>query len=57
LANLLVRLANVCSQLFYANGLPREPRLICRLRISLNLAQAGMAAYGGYLVHRAPCLS
>src|SRR5215472_8018638 len=53
LANLGVRLANVCSPLFFVEGLSREPRLVSSLRITLNLPQAGVAANSCDLMGRA----
>src|SRR5262249_26903904 len=47
LANLGVRLANVCSPLFFVEGLSREPRLVSSLRITLNLPQAAHVGPAG----------
>ncbi len=44
LANLSPRLANVCSLLFFPEGLAREFCLIGRLRVSLDFSQALMTA-------------
>jgi hypothetical protein len=44
LANQTSRLANVCSPLFFVEGLPRKAHLIGCLGVSLHLAQTNVAA-------------
>ena len=53
LANLSPRLANVCSPLFYCEGLSRQLRLINRLCVALNFSQGQVSATGCNLMCRA----